>query len=181
MFAAHKHHGQLRVSSMEHSLPYIVHPFSVALLIAENGADDDTIIAALLHDTLEDTETTHSEIVEHFSVNVAELVESVSEVREQGGVQLTWKERKILYIENLERSGEASILIAVADKIDNIESKIESFEQYGEDILTRWKQPPEEYCWYHGEVLRIAQQRLPEHSLTKRFAEAYAKELKAFL
>ena len=93
-FAARKHHGHMRVASTtEAPLPYITHLFSVALLVAEDGAHDDVVTAALLHDVLEDTDTTREEIVAAFSEHVAELVEAVSEAK-----SLEWKARKEDYI-----------------------------------------------------------------------------------
>ncbi|MFI5260753.1 MAG: HD domain-containing protein, partial [Candidatus Paceibacteria bacterium] len=91
-FAARKHHGQMRVET--EPLPYITHLFSVALLVAEDGVHDDVVTAALLHDTIEDTGTTREEIVAAFNERVAELVESVSELKEKVGKALDWKERK---------------------------------------------------------------------------------------
>ena len=172
-FAARKHHGQMRKEA--EPLPYITHLFSVALLVAEDGASDDVVTAALLHDTLEDTETTRAELVSAFNERVAELVEAVSESKE-----LAWKERKERYLARLENADEDAVRIAAADKIDNIESKLEAYEREGESLLKRWSQPPAEYLWYHGEALRIAEMRLPEHPLTKRLAEAHAKEKEAF-
>lgn len=178
-FAARKHHGHMRQET--EPLPYITHLFSVALLVAEDGADDDVVTAALLHDTLEDTETTRKEIVESFNDHVAELVKSVSEIKEKDGKKLDWKERKMHYLAQLEKAPEGAVLIAIADKIDNIESKLEAYEKEGASLLQRWKQPTEAYLWYHGEALRIAQARLPKHRLTMRLAEAHAKERKTFL
>lgn len=173
-FAARKHHGQFRRET--ESLPYITHLFSVALLVAEDGADEDVVTAALLHDTLEDTDTTREEIVSAFNERIATLVESVSEIKEKDGKKLNWKERKEHYFMNLEKESDDALLIAIADKIDNIESKLEAFEKEGETLLNRWKQPVKEYLWYHSEVLHIAQSRLPEHQLTKRLAEAHTRE-----
>lgn len=178
-FAARKHHGQFRKET--EPLPYITHPFSVALLVAEDGAHDDVVTAALLHDTIEDTDTTREEIVKAFNERVAELIESVSEPKERDGKKLSWKERKMHYLAHLEDASDDAVLIAVADKIDNIESKLEAFESEGESLLQRWGQPVGEYIWYHGEALHIAVKRLPEHPLTKRLAEAYAKEKEVFL
>jgi (p)ppGpp synthase/HD superfamily hydrolase len=178
-FAARKHHGQMRVEV--EPLPYITHLFSAALLVAQDGASDEVVIATLLHDTLEDTATTRAEIVEAFGEEVAELVESVTEMKEVGGKKLSWKESKSGYLRRLEHSGDGAVLIAIADKIDNIESKLEGFEKEGENLLARWGQPAEEYVWYHGEALHIAQARLPDHPLTKRLAEAHAREMEVFL
>mgnify|MGYP001596582665 FL=1 len=161
-------------------LPYVTHLFSVALLVAEDGAHDDVVTAALLHDTIEDTDTTREEIVEKFNERVAVLVESVSELKEKDGRTLNWKERKTAYLANLEKASNDAILIAIADKIDNIESKLEAFEKEGPALFVRWKQPKEEYLWYHGEALRIAKARFPDHPLTKRFSEVYARECVIF-
>lgn len=178
-FAARKHHGHLRQE--KEPLPYITHLFSTALLVAEDGADDDVVTAALLHDTLEDTETTRDELVEAFNERVAELVEAVSEIKEKDGMPVSWKERKEQYLAQLENANDGAVLIAIADKIDNIESKLEAFEEEGAAFLERWTQPIESYLWYHGEVVRIAHARLPEHRLTARLTEASVKEKTAFL
>lgn len=177
-FVARKHHGHLRLET--EPLPYVTHLFSVALLVAEDGAHDDIVTAALLHDTIEDTETTREEIISAFNEHVADLVEAVTEVKEKDGQTLSWRERKEDYLARLTDAPDDAVLIALADKIDNIESKLEAHEREGATILTRWKQPLESYFWYHGEVLRIAQKRLPDHSLTKRLTEVREKETRAF-
>lgn len=177
-FAARKHHGQMRRET--EPLPYVTHLFSVALLVAEDGADDDVVTAALLHDTLEDTDTTREEIVNEFNERVAVLVESVSEPKEVDGRKLSWRGKKEHYLARLENADNDAVFIAIADKIDNIESKLEAFEREGKKLFLRWKQPAGEYLWYHGEALRIAQSRLPDHRLTKRLAEAHAREKEIF-
>ena len=178
-FAARKHHGQFRQET--EPLPYVTHLFSVALLVAEDGADDDIITAALLHDTIEDTETTREEIVDAFNERVAELVASVSEIKERDGVKLNWEERKSDYLIRLEQADDGAVLVAIADKVDNIESRLEAYKKEGQSFLSRWTQPMESYLWYHGEVVRIAQARLPEHPLTKRLVEVHEKERVTFL
>lgn len=173
-FAAKKHHGHLRVSSTpEEPLPYVTHLFSVALLVAEDGAHDDVVTAALLHDTLEDTKTTREEIVAAFNERVADLVAMVTENKE-----LEWKERKIDYLEHLREADTDALLIAIADKIDNVESRIEEYEQSGEEFLKGWKHSNSDHLWFYSEALAVAQDRLPEHRLTKRYAEAHAKQLR---
>lgn len=179
-FAARKHHGHLRISNGDGPLPYVTHLFSVALLAAEDGADDDVVTAALLHDTLEDTDTTREEIVAEFNEHVAVLVESVSEIKEKGGENLDWKEYKTNYLTLIASVSDDALIIAIADKVDNVESRIEEFEKEGEAFLARWKRPNEDYLWFYGEALRVAQERLPDHPLTKRYAEAHAKQLEVF-
>lgn len=175
-FAARKHHGQFRIANLGGPLPYVTHLFSVALLVAEDGAHDDVVTAALLHDTIEDTGTTREEIVSAFNERVAELVEAVSEKK-----GLDWKERKAEYLARMETVDDEALLIAIADKIDNVESRTDEYAQEGESFLSYFGQPNEEYLWFYGEALRIAETRLPEHSLTKRYAEACARQKEVFL
>ncbi len=172
-FAARKHHGQMRRET--EPLPYITHPFSVAILVAEDGAEDDVVTAALLHDVIEDTGTTREEIVEAFNEHVAALVQAVTEPKD-----LEWRERKEAYFKNLQTAPVEALLVMAADKIDNIESKIEAYEKEGEGLFARWQRPKSDYLWYHGEALRLAEERIPEHSLTKRLAEAHEREKQIF-
>lgn len=170
-FAARKHHGQFRRES--EPLPYITHLFSVALLVAEDGADDDVVTAALLHDTIEDTSTTREEIATTFNERVATLVESVSEVKETGDKKLSWRERKEDYLARVKTASREAVLIAVADKVDNVESGNEELSRNRENFLNKWKRTPEEYLWFYREALDIAKARLPKHVLTKRLSDSY--------
>jgi len=178
-FAAKKHHGQVRVGKEE--LPYVTHLFSVALLLAEDEGDDEVVIAGLLHDTIEDTGTREDEIALAFGARVASIVATVTEPKEEVGKPLEWKERKKRYLTQLELGSDEALLVSVADKIDNIESKLESFKHEGPEFLGAWSQPAESYIWYHGAVLNMAKERLPKHPLTKRLAEAHQREQETFL
>ena len=75
-FATEKHKGQMRKSGEE----YITHPLKVASFLVEWGMDIDTIIAGVLHDVVEDTETPLDEIEEHFGKDIAFLVDGVTKV-----------------------------------------------------------------------------------------------------
>ena len=75
-YADNAHAGHLRKDGST----YITHPLEVAHLVAELGLDSDSIMAALLHDTIEDTEATHEEVAKRFSPTVADLVEGVTKL-----------------------------------------------------------------------------------------------------
>ena len=70
-YANEMHSGQTRQSGE----PYIIHPLNVAYIVAEMHADRNTVCAALLHDTLEDTHATKEEIAELFNSDIANLVD----------------------------------------------------------------------------------------------------------
>lgn len=76
IFADNKHKGQKRLTNEE----YITHPLNVAIILTSIKADKETIIAVLLHDTLEDTETTKEEIKEEFGEEVLKLVDGVTKI-----------------------------------------------------------------------------------------------------
>ncbi|HVW82747.1 MAG TPA: HD domain-containing protein [Candidatus Paceibacterota bacterium] len=169
-FAARKHHDQMRLEA--EPLPYITHLISAALLVAEDGdVPDEVVIATLLHDTLEDTQTNEEELARAFGSQVLALVKTVTEPKEIED----WKERKKRYLAQLTLGSDDALLISMADKIDNIESKLEAYAREGPALLKRFHDQKENE-WYHGAVLRMGQERLPAHPLTKRLAQAHAKE-----
>ena len=75
-YANDHHNGQIRQSGE----PYIIHPLNVAYILADMHADCDTVVAGLLHDTLEDTNATYEEISELFGSSVANLVDGVTKL-----------------------------------------------------------------------------------------------------
>ena len=76
LYAENLHKGQFRQSGEE----YISHPLNVAYILAEMHADCDTVCAGLLHDTIEDTNTTKEDIAYEFNPNVATLVDGVTKL-----------------------------------------------------------------------------------------------------
>ena len=75
-FAINRHEGQFRKSGEK----YIRHPLKVAGILVEWGMDIDSVVAGVLHDTVEDTDTTINELEEAFGINVAFLVDGVTKV-----------------------------------------------------------------------------------------------------
>lgn len=114
-FAAKKHHGQHRKGA--NAEPYIVHPLGVAKLLAEVGKveDYDILIAAVLHDTIEDTKTTEEEITELFGATVCGYVLEVTDDKD-----LPKAERKLKQIEHAPHLSDGAKHVKLADKISNI-------------------------------------------------------------
>lgn len=113
-FAAQKHRLQRRKDSEE--TPYINHPVGVALLLHQAGVQDDTVLlAAILHDTVEDTDTAFEEIAQRFGTKVASMVREVTDDRTLGK-----EDRKQRQVDTIAGKSQGAKLIKLADKLYNL-------------------------------------------------------------
>ncbi|MCX6832645.1 MAG: HD domain-containing protein [candidate division Zixibacteria bacterium] len=120
-FAARKHRHQRRKDVR--GLPYINHPIALAnVLYSEGGISDIQVLcAAILHDTLEDTSATGSELAEHFGERIRDIVTEVTDDK-----RLSRGRRKRLQIENAAQLSPAAKLVKLADKICNLRDVLAS-------------------------------------------------------
>lgn len=114
-FAAHKHRGQRRKDAA--GSPYINHPIAVARVLAVEAqvTDEATLLAAVLHDTVEDTETNLEEIAQHFGDQVAQIVAEVTDDK-----SLPKAVRKELQIHHAAKASSRAKRLKIADKICNV-------------------------------------------------------------
>ncbi len=116
-FAEAAHAGQVRNSGEK----YFVHPFNVAIILAELNMDTETIIAGLLHDVIEDTDISHDDIAEKFGNEIANLVEGVTKLK-----KLKYKTKQENQAENLRKmvlamaSDIRVIIVKLADRLHNM-------------------------------------------------------------
>ncbi len=123
--AAVLHRDQERKGSMPY--PYITHLMSVAFILHDYTDNEDVIVAALLHDTVEDTDYTLDELEEDFGGTVRELVETLSEPTHDGDRKMTWSEKKKAYAVQLKKGPKDAIMIAAADKAHNFRTIVEEY------------------------------------------------------
>ena len=115
-YAKNKHKLQKRKDGS----PYIIHPLAVAQIVAEIGLDMDAILAALLHDCIEDTDASHEDIEKIFGRTVAELVEGVTKL-----TRANFSSSEQAQMENLRKMFMAMskdirvVLIKIADRLHN--------------------------------------------------------------
>jgi guanosine-3',5'-bis(diphosphate) 3'-pyrophosphohydrolase len=114
-FAARKHKDQRRKDAA--GSPYINHPLALANILREEGKVEDVavIAAALLHDTIEDTETDYDELRGQFGAEIAEIVAEVTDTK-----WLKKTSRKHLQISKASRASSGAKLVKLADKISNL-------------------------------------------------------------
>ena len=142
-FAKDAHKGQVRRGTKR---PYINHCMEVARIIHKNGYPEEYVVAALLHDTVEDTEATLEDIRDKFGNDVVEIVKYVTA---DMSPNLTWSQRKIGYIKNLSDAPEGSIVVSAADKLHNITETFEQWIKVGDSVFLIFNAGKEQQKWYY--------------------------------
>ncbi|MFZ2544546.1 MAG: HD domain-containing protein [Candidatus Saccharimonadales bacterium] len=152
--ATYAHDGQTRKGS---DVPYIVHPIAVAELVQKQGASDEVVIAALLHDVLEDVSSdrySRDNMLHDFGKTVVGLVEGVSEIKTNDlGDKIPWLDRKKAYIKGLQNGTDDMALVSLADKIHNISTFINDFSVQGDDMWSNFNSTPEQQHWYYRTLI----------------------------
>ena len=160
-FAAHKHRAQRR-KDVDAS-PYINHPLALASVLTSEGqiTNAATLCAALLHDTVEDTETTFEELESEFGAEIASIVREVTDDK-----TLDKPERKKQQIEHAAHASPKAKLVKLADKICNVRDVASSPPAH-------WPlQRRQDYFDWAGKV--IDQLRGVHPGLEAKFDEAFA-------
>ena len=143
-FAAYKHRNQRRKDAAQ--TPYINHPITVAnILLNEAGVTDESVLlAALLHDTVEDTDTSFEEITERFGQTVRDIVAEVTDDK-----SLSKAERKQAQIDHANGLSDRAKLLKLADKTANARSmtdeppdgwsceRIDDYLEWGKAVVDR--------------------------------------------
>lgn len=164
IFATIAHDGQLRKSTM---VPYISHPYAVGMLLQKECRSDEVVAAGILHDTLEDTETSFEELVEQFGLYVAELVLAASEEDKS----LSWEVRKQRTIDALPFADIELIHIITADKLHNLRSIRTDLEMHGEITWDRFNRGKTSQFWYYSNIVNALLPRNEECKLIGKLAQ----------
>lgn len=150
-FALAAHEGQTRKDGSI----YILHPLEVAVIAGTMTRDEDVLAAAVLHDTVEDTDATAQDILDNFGERIAELVEHETEnKRPELPPEQTWKIRKQESLAVLKDSPIESKILWVSDKLSNMRSLYKDYEEIGESVFERFNETdPRKQRWYHETVI----------------------------
>ena len=151
-FASLAHMGMKRKGNNQ---PYIFHPLEVMSLVSMMTLDEEVLCAAILHDTVEDTDVSIEDIKENFSDRVASLVNYESEDK-RGNVNkaATWKKRKEETIERIASlDDEGAKMVCLADKVSNLRSIHLGLLDKGEEFWQSFNQKdPKEHYWYYAKL-----------------------------
>jgi (p)ppGpp synthase/HD superfamily hydrolase len=142
---ANIHGDQRRKGS---GVPYLTHLMAVSAMVGEFGGDEDLMIAALLHDALEDQpdRVTVEEIVARFGWRVARVVLGCSDCRSKP--KPPWEERKRAFVQRLASESSEVRLVTAADKLHNTIALVRAVRDCGDDAWKAYNAPKEKQCWY---------------------------------
>ena len=171
--AAQAHRGQSRKGTANASglaLPYITHPVAVATLVQRHGGDAEQIIAALLHDVLEDGGTHWAEpIAAGFGPEVLALVRFCTDgVPDAAGQKAPWRVRKEAYLAHLAQATGPGLLVSACDKLANLQAIHLDRLECGAVVWSRFSAGRAGTLWYYG-------------ALVETFVETFAGRLPAAL
>lgn len=141
-YAVIKHSGQVRKGT---DIPYIVHPLEAMTLLAAMRAEEATVIAGVLHDTIEDTDATYEDISHRFGEAVANMVYGHSEDK-----SLSWRDRKEHAIAEAASAQLEMKKQILADKLSNMRAIHRDYMAIGDKLWERFNAGPEKQAWYYG-------------------------------
>ena len=132
-------------------IPYIAHLLWVTATVAEHGGDEDQLIAAVLHDYLEDVEgSSAAELERRFGDRATQMVQELRDTTTRP--KPPWRERKVRYLAHLPHASPEVKLISAADKLHNILSCVHDYKTDGEALFDRFRGGREGTLWYFREV-----------------------------
>ena len=145
-------------------IPYVSHLMAVGSLVFEAGGDEDEVVAALLHDAVEDAggAPVLKRIQDEFGNRVAHIVKACSDTDEIP--KPPWRARKEAYLEHLkDRDTTDSVLrVSLADKLHNARSILADYRAHGDSLWERFNTgSAQDQIWYYRSLARVFDERLP--------------------
>ena len=147
-FATDAHSGTERRGK---GFPYIIHPMEAVTIVATITSDPELLAAAILHDTVEDTDVTLEQICELFGERVATLVQHETA---QLPDDAPWRIRKQSQADLLASSPYDSKIVAIGDKLSNLRAIAGDFKQIGDELWKRFNAPngKKDIAWYYRQL-----------------------------
>ena len=170
--AAIAHKQQTRKGS---EIPYIYHPFAVSTLLMRYQYPNDWCIAALLHDTLEDTDIDEAYLEKEFGDRILQLVKSCSEPNHDTA---SWEKRKEHTIQFLRSAPLPVKIISCADKLHNLHSIVYDMHEIGDQLWARFNRGKSQQQWYHQNIASSLKENvtpLSDHPILNEYEHIISK------
>lgn len=176
--ASELHEGQVRKGAKP--IPVVAHLVDVASTVSKYTDDEEIVAAAILHDTIEDTDYTEEQLREEFGGRVADMVLRVS-IPEAQEVKSGWTDDRTRYIKNLGGSDADSAMIAAADKIHNFGTALAQYGDNPEGFRSAFAGTPADRLAVYSAVVEVITEKLGEENPLAKELQAMWSRYKAFV
>lgn len=152
MFAVHAH---ANVERKGKGFPYIVHPLEAMTIVATITSDQEMLAAAVLHDTMEDTDTTFEQLKAEFGQRIAEIVEKETNFTADRQKDDDWFSRKKTSIEKISTAFRDAQIVALGDKLSNMRAIALDYDRLGEEFWQRFRVKDKNAVgWYYQSLVK---------------------------
>jgi (p)ppGpp synthase/HD superfamily hydrolase len=169
--AAVAHREQQRKGT---AVPYIVHPAHAAMILIKYQFPEDAVVAAVLHDVIEDTEVSLGLLQAEFGDEVARIVDALSERKHAPGskAKLPWRTRKEEQLQRLKEADALTAAVKIADALHNCQAMLRDLQEQGGALWQRFTGSREDQIWYYTTLAALLRERLGSHALCDEFDQA---------
>jgi (p)ppGpp synthase/HD superfamily hydrolase len=166
-WAAQRHAGQRRHNT---GTPYIGHLLATCAVVLDEGGGEELAIAALLHDVLEDTDTTAAEVRERFGAGVLRVVADCTDANRADRAGLDWHARKRAHLDRMTRAPRDSLLVIAADKVCSLQSLVDDLVRFGPELFDRSARSAAELLGNYRDVHLVLESGLGDRPVVRRLA-----------
>ncbi|GIM97806.1 HD domain-containing protein [Paractinoplanes toevensis] len=164
-FASRRHAHQRRHNT---ATPYVSHLLATCAVVLEEGGDEHLGIAALLHDVLEDTDTSRTELRQRFGEQVYRVVDDCTDADAMQRASLSWEERKRVHLDRMAGFAKGSLLVIAADKVCSLQSLIDDLVRFGPAMFERSARTGPELLQNYRDVSAVLEPMLGERPVVRR-------------
>lgn len=169
VFATKAHSGQFRKGTQ---IPYILHPIEACAIVGTMTTDEEIIAGAVLHDVVEDTDTTVEDVVRLFGKRVGNFVASESEnKREDLPPESTWKIRKQETLDHLRTASIEVKMITLGDKLSNMRAIYRDYQMIGDELWQRFNQKDKSVQYWYYQSIASCLTELKDYQVYKEYCQ----------
>ena len=148
--------------------PYVSHLMATCAIVLEEGGDERLAIAALLHDVLEDTDTSRTELRERFGEDVYRVVDDCTDADAGQRAHLGWTQRKRAHLDRMAGFDDGSLLVVAADKVSSVQSLVDDLIRFGPAMFDRSAVPPVDLLRNYRSVYAVVRPGLGDRPVVRR-------------
>lgn len=168
VWASRRHAHQRRHNT---ATPYISHLLATCAVVLEEKGDERLAIAALLHDVLEDTETSRAELRQRFGDEIYRVVDACTDADALQRASLSWADRKRAHLDRMAGFAEGPLLVIAADKVCSLQSLIDDLVRFGPAVFERSARTRAELLRNYRDVCAILKPVLRDRPVMHRLQD----------